>query len=390
MSASTVSALSKTALSPYIKSLLLKPPNLTTDDLAVALRLIFQQIPAPVQVASFLTALTFTGLDRDPRYIATAVRTILEFSEIPSINTSSLNNPDVVFADIVGTGGDGQNTFNVSTSSAIVVAGIQKSDKEVVVVKHGGKASTSVSGSGDFVGKLGIPTSKVTASTVGQLVESDLNKFVFLFAPSFHRGMHTVAEIRKLLGIPTIFNILGPLLNPVPLHSRVLGVYAEELGPIYAASVRDLYPEQYTTATTNSANKYSTVVVWGEVGLDEVAPIGKTRLWYIDPVSKEIRSETIGPEDFGLPEHTLQEVRSGTPEENAKVLRDILENSTEAAAVANEPILDYILMNSSVLAVSSGLAKDWKEGVALSRDSIRSGRALQALNRLVETANKLE
>lgn len=123
MSTSTVSALSKTALSPYIKSLLLKPPNLTTDDLAVALRLIFQQIPAPVQVASFLTALTFTGLDRDPRYIATAVRTILEFSEIPSINTSSFNNPDVVFADIVGTGGDGQNTFNVSTSSAIVVAG---------------------------------------------------------------------------------------------------------------------------------------------------------------------------------------------------------------------------------------------------------------------------
>ncbi|GMM37370.1 anthranilate phosphoribosyltransferase [Saccharomycopsis crataegensis] len=374
-------SLSSTALTPYIKSLLLSPPNLTPNDLAVALRLIFQQIPSDIQVASFLTALSLSKLDKDAKYISTAVQTILEFSDVPNINSSYCAGR--IFTDIVGTGGDGQNTFNVSTSSAIVVAGIPNTN--VVVTKHGGKASTSNSGAGDLIARLGINTAKINAKTIPKLIEEDNNKFIFLFAPSFHNGMRIVADVRKQLGIPSIFNILGPLLNPIRLQSRVLGVFSEELGYIYAQTAKELYPK-LSADELNGSNKYSTIVVWGEVGLDEVSPIGRSKIWYIDPISGEIQTEYISPKDFGLPEHSLESVRSGTPQENANVLMRILKGDTTPA---DKPIVDYILMNSSVLAVSSGIAADWKDGVRLAKESLKTGGALEALVHLCEKVDQL-
>lgn len=364
---------SPNVLTPYIKSLFLEHPNLTPNDLANCLRFIFKGLVNDTQIAAFLTALRMTGLDHKPEYIAAAVSTILEFSNVIS--------PDLVapegYIDIVGTGGDGQNTFNVSTSAAIVAAGIG-----LPVCKHGGKASTSTSGSGDLLKCLGIDLMHVTAETVPEIVKS--SNFCFLFAPAFHPGMGKVAAIRGQLGIPTIFNILGPLINPIPLKAKVLGVYSEALGEAYAEATAKLEAERKI--------HQKSIVVFGEIGLDEVSPIGFTKIWIVDEDAKITKSR-ISPLDFGLPEHELSLVKSGTPEENAEILLHILhqdkpEYRIKKEGANNHPLVDYILMNTAILAFASGKASNWKEGVELARVSIVSGSALKALDGFKDAIEK--
>lgn len=350
------------ALTPYIKLLFLEPPNLTPNDLATVLRSIFKGIPTDIQTAAFLTALRMRGLDHEPDFIAAAVLTILEFSD--TILPSSVD--ALGYVDIVGTGGDGQNTFNVSTSAAIVGAGMG-----INVCKHGGKASTSTSGSGDLLKSLGVDLSMVNKDTTPEIVR--LLKFCYLFAPAFHPGMGKVAHIRAQLGIPTIFNILGPLMNPMPIRARILGVYSEKLGDAYAQAAATLAKESNTHKRT--------MVVWGEVGLDEISPIGPTKCWIID-LDGEITKETISPKDFKLPEHSLSLVKSGTPDENAEILLHILRQDSPEYAVkriGSHPLVDYILMNAGALAVVSGLCDSWEKGVDLAREAILSGLALKAL-----------
>lgn len=361
------------SLTPYIKSLLLDPPRLTPDDLASALKIIFQGSPSDIQVAAFLTALRLRGLDHEPDFLAAAVKTLLQFAK--------LINPDLVsligYIDIVGTGGDGQNTFNVSTSSAIVAAGMG-----LPVCKHGGKASTSTSGSGDLLKCLGVDLMKVTDETTPEILKG--SSFCFLFAPAFHPGMGKVAPIRAQLGLPTIFNILGPLINPIPIQSRILGVYSEKLGETYANAASILAKE-------NKIHK-ETLVVFGKVGLDEISPIGSTRYWRIG-ANGDITEGEISPADFGLPEHELLTVKSGTPEENARDLLHILKQDKEEYKITsgkNHPIVDYILMNTAALAVVSGHAENWIEGVKLARESIVGGGALRALEDFKKAVNELK
>lgn len=349
-------------LTPYIKLLFLEPPNLTPNDLATVLRSIFKGIPSEVQTAAFLTALRMRGLDHEPEYIAAAVATILEFSDVIP--------PDAVdaagYVDIVGTGGDGQNTFNVSTSAAIVAAGMG-----LPVCKHGGKASTLTSGSGDLLRSLGVDVSAVTKHTAAAVVRA--LRFCFLFAPAFHPGMATVAPVRAQLGIPTVFNIVGPLMNPVPLRARVLGVYLEKLGEAYAAAAAAL-------AKRTPAHQ-RTMVVYGEIGLDEISPTGLTKCWVVDGAG-DISRMTMAPRDFGLPEHPLAAVRSGTPAENAAVLLHILRQDAPeyvVRAAGNHPLVDYITMNAAAVAVVAGLTDLWKTGVEMAREAIVSGKALAAL-----------
>lgn len=349
-------------LTPYIKLLFLEPPNLTPNDLATVLRSIFKGIPSEVQTAAFLTALRMRGLDHQPEYIAAAVLTILEFSDI--IPPASVDPRGYV--DIVGTGGDGQNTFNVSTSAAIVAAGMG-----LRVCKHGGKASTSTSGSGDLLKSLGVDLSVVNKDTAPDIASQ--SNFCYLFAPAFHPGMGKVAAIRAQLGVPTIFNILGPLMNPIPLRARILGVYSEKLGESYAQAAAAL--------AKRSSTHERTMVVYGEVGLDEISPVGLTRCWLIDQ-DGEISHLTISPKDFKLPEHSLSLVKSGTPDENADILLHILRQDSPEYAVkhmGNHPLVDYILMNAGALAVVAGLCDSWEKGVDLARESIVSGLAMKAL-----------
>lgn len=360
-------------LTPYIKSLLLLPPKLTPDDLASVLRLIFKGIPSDVQVSSFLTALRLRGLDHESEFIAAAVATILEFSDTISAEIVDAKG----YIDIVGTGGDGQNTFNVSTLAAIVGAGMGLS-----VCKHGGKASTSASGSGDLLRCLGMDLSAVNKETTPKIVAK--SAFCFLFAPAFHPGMARVAPIRAEIGIPTIFNILGPLLNPIPIRARILGVYSEKLGEAYAKAAAEL--------AKSSPCHEKTMVVFGEIRLDEISPIGLTKCWMVDQ-NGDITTSTVSPEDFGLPEHSLELVKSGTPQQNAEILLHILRQDDPAYIVkpeGNHPLVDYITMNAGALAVVAGLCDTWKEGLALARKAIVGKAAMNALENFKATLRDLE
>jgi anthranilate phosphoribosyltransferase len=363
----------KNVLAPYIKSLFLEPPNLTAGDLSTVLRCIFRGIPNEVEIASFLTALKLRGLDQEPEFIAAAANTVLEFSD--SIDPSVVDSAGYI--DIVGTGGDGQNTFNVSTSAAIVAAGMG-----LPVCKHGGKASTSTSGSGDLLKCLGVDLMNVNAMTTPEIVKT--SNFCFLFAPAFHPAMGKVAKIRSELGVPTIFNILGPLINPIPLSARILGVNSEKLGEAYAKAASEL-------AQHSKVHK-RTMVVYGDVGLDEISPIGVTRYWMVEQDGSITKGMMI-PRDFDLPEHPLSAVRSGTPEQNADTLLHILRQDSKEFQIKpenNHPLVDYILLNSAALAVVAGIADSWVEGVKLAKEAIQSGSALQALENFKISISQLQ
>ena len=365
----------------YTKLLLTRPPTLTPDDLHDALLNIMELLEVQgdvdtvtsvdVKIASFLSALRATGLDHKAGYIAEAVRAVLNYSSI--VESENLTSSSEVVVDIVGTGGDNQNTFNVSTSSAIVAAGIPG----LKVCKHGGKATTSNSGAGDLIANLGCDVSKINAVTVPKMWHS--NSFLFLLAPYFHSGMSRVAKLRKMLSIPTIFNILGPLLHPVALvDKRVLGVYSQELGAEYAKAAAIVYPDS------------ETFVVWGHIGLDEVSPVGKTTIWYVNPNLKNGNVETfeVEPSMFGLREHPLSECISLGPKGNAEILRDKILNG-HCKLGDNDPYYDFILLNTAVLYCLSQGHRNWKQGVRAADESIQSGRALNALNHFINDTKKL-
>lgn len=358
------------SLTGFTKKLLLHLPNLSPSDLYAAISIVLnlleesestekdQQSETAIYVAvgSFLTALRTTGLDHRAEYIAEAARAVLLHSDKVELGN---DRKDGLVLDIVGTGGDGQNTFNVSTSAAIVASGIPG----FKVCKHGGKASTSNSGAGDMIFKLGCDVSKVNNRTVPDMWES--NDFLFLLAPFFHNGMKLVAKIRKLLGIPTIFNVLGPLLHPVPdVNRRVLGVYSKELASEYAKAAASIYPNS------------ETFVVWGHVGLDEVSPIGRTTIWEVNGSGK-LDVFDLKPSMFGLVEHDLSQVRSLGPEENAKLLKEIL--SGKHHFKEGNAVYDYVLLNTAVLYCLGEGTRNWKAGIDKAEESIHSGKALQSL-----------
>ncbi|CUS21795.1 LAQU0S04e00958g1_1 [Lachancea quebecensis] len=361
-------------LSSYTKLLLQSPPTLSPEDLGKAIELIIDALASDSQpsvevyvpIASFLSSLRTSGLDLKAEYISEAAKAVLKYSDV--VKSAAESSSDIII-DIVGTGGDGQNTFNVSTSSAIVASGIPG----IKVCKHGGKASTSNSGAGDLIGVLGCDSSKVNARSVPQLWTS--NSFLFLLAPYFHDGMRHVALLRKLLKIPTIFNVLGPLLHPVDqVQKRVLGVYSEALGLEYARAAALVYPDS------------ETFVVWGHVGLDEVSPTGKTTVWHTTPHSTEILCFEIEPSMFGLQEHPLNECASLGPQENAKILKTILGGRYRKG---ENGVYDYILLNTAVLYCLSTGTKNWREGVQAAEESIHSGRALQSLEHFINSTSAL-
>ncbi|CAL9730780.1 anthranilate phosphoribosyltransferase [Monosporozyma unispora] len=361
------------------KKLLASPPTLTPTDLYETINIIIpildndnnstQSQDNIVKIASFLSCLRTSGLDHKAEYIAQAARAVLNYSDL--VPSPCNDNSNIVVMDIVGTGGDGQNTFNVSTSSAIVASGIPG----IKIVKHGGKASTSNSGAGDLISTLGCDVSKVNAVTVPQLWND--NSFLFLLAPYFHSGMKSVALIRKQLGIPTIFNVLGPLLHPVAssVNKRVLGVYSKDLALEYAKAASLVYPNT------------ETFVVWGHVGLDEVSPIGKTTIWYVNKESA-IEQFDIEPSLFGLIEHPLNDCLSLGPQNNARILKEeILSGKFKLGD--NHPIYDYILLNTSVLYCLSQGIRDWKLGVLKAEESIQSGQALKSLLNFINNVKSL-
>ncbi|EEB08039.1 phosphoribosylanthranilate transferase Trp4 [Schizosaccharomyces japonicus yFS275] len=328
------------------------------DVLVNALRCVLEGKTTEAESAAFLVALRLSRLEDRPQVLMEFIKLVKSYA----LSIEGMDQSSYKYVDIVGTGGDGQNTFNVSTTAAIVAAGAG-----LHVCKHGNKASTSSSGSADLLMSFGCALQNVTPKTLCKI--SDSTRFMFLFAPYCHPSMKYVANVRRLIGVPTVFNLMGPLLNPVPTFARIIGVSRPSLGMVFAEALQLLGAD-------------NSMVVCGAEGLDEISPAGLSYAWIVkDGV---IRQEKLTPEQFGLPVHPLSSVASGTPDENAALLKQLLTNQLPES----HPVLDYVLLNASALLTLAGVATDYVHGVEVARESIRSGKALQELTAFAETSQK--
>ena len=321
--------------------------------------------------------------------------------------------------DIVGTGGDGHNTFNVSTTAAIVAAGAglrvykvrprppscslplslegrRKLTRSMTLAQHGNKAATSSSGSADILLSLGCPVTTLPPSSLSTVASR--SPFLFLFAPSYHPAMVRVAPIRKQLAFPTVFNALGPLINPARPGAMIVGVHSEYLGGVFAEALR----------LTGVRRAW---VVCGAEGLDEISPAGEThvrrllppslppllslaraaprltlptpqQVWDLD--NDTITRRTVHPRDFGLHPTPLSTVAGGTPLDNSLTLTALL----DGRLARDSPVETFVVLNAAALLVVSGKARDEREGVEMARRSIAEGGARRALESFREAGQE--
>lgn len=263
--------------------------------------------------------------------------------------------------DIVGTGGDGSNSFNISTVSAIVVAACG-----VPVAKHGNRAASSKCGSADVLEALGVNIN-LTPERASQILEKA--GMVFLFAPAYHPAMKIVGPVRKELKTRTIFNYLGPFLNPSKASRMLLGVANLDLAKKFLEIAKNM-------------NFKHLIVVTSEDGMDEISIGSKTRAFkLIDGVEKNF---IIDPADFGFDKYKKEDLVGGDPKENAEIARGILNGEEKGAK------RDAVIINSAYALLVSGKVKEVEQGINMAREAIDSGKAQKMLNSLIEETNKNE
>ncbi|MDZ7688563.1 MAG: anthranilate phosphoribosyltransferase [Halobacteriales archaeon] len=257
--------------------------------------------------------------------------------------------------DTCGTGGDGYDTINVSTASAIVA-----SAGGAVVAKHGNYSVSSSSGSADVLEELGVEIDAEPPAVERAIEEAGVG---FMLAPVFHPAMKRVIGPRKELGARTVFNVLGPLTNPAGAESQVVGVYDAELVPLMARSLAHMDVER-------------ALVVHG-AGMDEIALHGETTVAEVD--GESVEEYAVTPDEIGLEEAPVEDVAGGTPQENARHLRRIFEGDETGAK------RDIVLANSGAALYVAGVASSVEEGVEVARNAIEEGRAAEKLRALAET-----
>ncbi|KAJ5496139.1 hypothetical protein N7539_001255 [Penicillium diatomitis] len=408
--------------------------RVSADDIASAFALIFEDRLSDIQTAALLTLLHSTGKDKQADVIAKCSHRMreaasqIEKSELRKIVRTRgrrEGNYQGGLCDIVGTGGDSHSTFNVSTTSSIIASPL------LMTAKHGNRAQTSFSGSADVLNAIQpIPPNinAVNATNIAKVYEK--TNYAFLFAPNFHPGMMYANPVRRALGLRTIFNLMGPLANPIEwaIEARVVGVAYQSLGPVFADALRH-------------AGAKKALVVCGAEDMDEISCAGITNCWRLtehpnpeykpsednveeeendddddeeeeDPNPKtivKIDTFQLHPSDFGLPTHALTEVGGRKlPKDNALKLMSILRNEL----ARDDPILEFVLMNVAALLVTSGICEAetsdmghgddgkvitergpgggrWKEGLRRARWAIESGQALKNLEQFIEVSNQL-
>ena len=261
--------------------------------------------------------------------------------------------------EIVGTGGDNAHSFNISTTSAFVVAA-----GGVPVAKHGNRSVSSKSGAADVLESLGVKIQTTPEQAKASVREIGIS---FLFAQSYHGAMKYVAPARKELGIRTVFNVLGPLTNPASTNYILLGVYEKAMLPVMARVLLGLGIK-------------SAMIVYGNDRLDEVSISDKTSVAEVR--DGKITEYEIAPEDFGFPRASKEEIVGGIADENAKITRGILDGSIRGAK------RNIVLMNAGCALYVSGKAATIADGIRLAEQQIDSGKALEKLHELVEFTNR--
>jgi anthranilate phosphoribosyltransferase len=323
--------------------------DLTADEARSAMDRIMSGEATPAQVAGFLTALRAKGETADEMAgCAASMRAYV--AVVPPRSRDLL--------DIVGTGGDGANTFNISTTAALVAAAAG-----ATVAKHGNRAATSRSGSADVLEALGVAI-ELPHAAVARLV--DEVGFGFLYAPSHHPAMRHAGPVRRELGIRTVMNLLGPLANPAGAGAQVIGVARQELVGVFARVVRRLGTDR-------------TLVVCGVGNVDELTPVGPFRLATVEAGS--YRTERIDPLDLGVPRCTIDDLEGGDAEDNARIVRSILGGEQGARR-------DTVLLNASAGLIAARRAGDFLEGIALAAAAIDDGRAAALLDRVVASTRE--
>ena len=323
--------------------------SLTMEEAAAVMREIMEGEATPAQLGAFLTALRLKGeTAQEIAGMATVMREMALKVEV-----------DGPLVDTVGTGGDGQNTFNISTATAFVAAAAG-----LKVAKHGNRAASGSCGSADVLEALGVRIELPPEGVARCINEVGVG---FMFAPAFHPAMRHAAPVRREIGIRTVFNILGPLTNPARAQTQFLGVAFPELGEIMAEVLRLL-------------GAHRAMIVHGHGGLDELSLSGDSSVW--EAQGGSLRQWTVRVEDTGLPLTPISAIRGGTKEENAATMRRLFQGEPG-------PVRDVVLLNSAGVLMVGDLASTIRRGIEMSAQIIDSGAALARLNHLVELSQRM-
>ena len=323
---------------------------LSMDEFNSAFNLIMNGEVTNSQIGAFLMGLKLIGENSDS--IASGASTMRKFAKTIKSNEFAI--------DTVGTGGDGLNTLNISSAVAFVTAGCG-----VPVAKHGNRSLSSKSGAADVLSELG-----VNLDCTFKIIQKSFNDIgiCFLMAPNHHTAMKYVGPARVELGIRTIFNLLGPLSNPALVKRQLVGVFDKKW----------LLPFAEALKLMGSTHSW---VVHGKDGLDEVSTTGKT---YVAELKlNKISQFTISPEDYGIPICKIDELKGGSPKENAKKMLKLLEGE-------KGPYRDIVILNAACTLVATGHEKNIPEGIIKSSNSIDKGEALNKLNSLIKISNSKE
>lgn len=329
---------------------LMNQESLTIDEMKNATNYCFKSDITDTEISAFLTALRIKG--ETANEIAGIVEVIRAQSDMSAIDI-----PNVM--DNCGTGGDRSNSFNISTTTAFVLAGAG-----VTIAKHGNRSISSKTGSADVLEQLGVSLTFSKKHTEEMLQE---NKIAFLFAPHVHANLRPFMKIRQELGLPTIFNLIGPLTNPIELDSQFIGVYQRDKLETIAQAL-------------HKVGRKRAVVVNGAGYMDEASLAGDNHLVLLE--DGDVTSFTLHPNDVGLPTYSNKAIQGGNAKENAEILLGVLNNEESA-------YLDTVLLNAAIGLFANGKTSTIKDGIEVARESIASGAALNRLNTLIKFSKTL-
>ncbi|HYN99749.1 MAG TPA: anthranilate phosphoribosyltransferase [Actinomycetota bacterium] len=337
----------KTCTWTEVLGTLLSGRSLDRGQASWAMDRIMEGETTPAQLGAFMAALRLKG--ESVEEIIGLVETMRRISKKVEV--------DYPVVDTCGTGGDRSGSVNVSTMAAMVVAGAGAK-----VAKHGNRAASSSCGSADVLEALGV---KVDLGPEGVRRCLDEAGIGFCFAPVFHPSMRHVGPIRKELGVPTVFNFLGPLSNPAGARFQALGVSDKSMAPRMLEVLAALGSERV-------------LIFRGFDGLDELSTTGPSNLWELE--AGELSESVIDPLDYGIPRAAPSALAGGSAENNARVVREVLDGR-------EGPDRDVVVLNSAAGLIAAGVAPGFAEGISLAKESLDSGRARTALTRLVEVSN---
>jgi len=318
--------------------------SLTRDEAREVMGVVMRGEATPAQIGGLLVGLRTKGETVDE---------ITGFAEAMREHVLPVRPTRTPLVDVVGTGGDGAGTFNISTAAAIVAAA-----GGAAVAKHGNRAASSACGSADVLEELGLelelPPERIAASI-------DAHGFGFMFARVHHPAMRHAAPVRQELGTRTVFNVLGPLANPAGARDGVFGVYSAELARTYAEALAGLGARR-------------ALVVHGSGAIDELSPAGPNLV--VEVVDGDIRESELDPRDVGIAAADPGELRGGTPPENAAAIRRVLEGEPGSRR-------DAVVLNAAGALVAAGIADDLADGVVLAARALDTGEAGATLEQLV-------